>query len=324
MHGMSPVGVLPLSVAIPTFGRDEVLIDTISQLLAQTPRAAELLIVDQTVEHDTDTKAQLEQWHQTRQIRWERRTQPSQPAALNRALVTANQPILLMLDDDIRIEPHFLAAHHAAFDDPAIWAVVGQVLQPGEAPLVHYRRPGGNGSLTDMAFRFCSNNRCLIENGISCNLSVRRDKALALGGFDENFIPPVAYRFDSDFCKRLVRAGGKIRFEPTARIHHLRAARGGTRSVGSHLTSGSPVHGVGDYYFAFRQGLSLATLGYVLRRPLREVCTRFHLRNPWWVPVKLIGEFRAFLMALRLLLHGPQYLELRSRGDPPGAGPQTG
>jgi GT2 family glycosyltransferase len=120
---------------------------------------------------------------------------------------------------------------------------------------------------------------------MSGNMCLRREAALTLGGFDENFLPPVSYRFDSDFCKRLIRAGGKIRFEPSARIYHLRAARGGTRSVGCHLTSASPVHGVGDYYFAFRQGFNLATLGYVLRRPLREVRTRFHLRRPWWIPV---------------------------------------
>jgi len=214
-----------------------------------------------------------------------------------------------MLDDDIRIGPDFLAAHCLAFDDSFIWAVVGQVVQPEQNVDMQYMRPPQSGPLADLSFPFCSSRSAFIENGMSGNMCVRRDAALALGGFDENFLPPVSYRFDSDFCKRLIRAGGKIRFEPTARIDHLRAERGGTRSVGSHLTSASPIHGVGDYYFAMRQGLCLETLVYVLRRPLREVRTRFHLRKPWWIPVKLIGEMRALVLALRLMLRGPKYLE---------------
>lgn len=300
---------LALSVGIPTFGRDQVLIDTITQLLAQSPRAAEILIVDQTPEHDPDTTRQLADWHDHGHIRWIRLEHPSQPEALNRAFFLATQPLVLMLDDDIRIGPGFLAAHHAACDDPTIWAVVGQVVQPDQKVDVQYKRPPQSGPLADLSFPFCSGTRAFIENGMSGNMCVRRETALALGGFDENFLPPVSYRFDSDFCKRLVRAGGKIRFEPLARIDHLRAERGGTRSVGSHLASASPIHGVGDYYFAMRQGLSLETIAYVLRRPLREVRTLFHLRRPWWIPVKLFGEMRAFMLALRFMLRGPKFLE---------------
>lgn len=295
----------PISVAIPTYGRESVLVDTVGQLLAQSPAAAEIIVVDQTPAHEPETAAALTRWHESGQIRWLRLPQPSQPAALNRAIASATQPFVLMLDDDIRIGSGFLAAHLAAFDDAAIWAVAGQVLQPGEREWSDYVHEPQTGPLADLEFPFRSGRATLVHNGMSGNLSVRRERALALGGFDENFLPPVSYRFDADFCKRLLRAGGKIRFEPRARIDHLRAERGGTRSQGSHLTSASPSHGVGDYYFAMRQGADASVFAYLLRRPLREVCTRFHLRHPWWIPVKLLGELRAFLLAIRLLRHGP-------------------
>ena len=131
------------------------------------------------------------------------------------------------------------------------------------------------------------------------------------GGFDENFLPPVAYRFDNDFCKRLIRAGGKIFFEPKARIYHLRADRGGTRTLENHLKSASPLHGVGDYYFALRQEISFATLFYILKRPFREICSRFHLKSPWWIPVKFIGEVRALLLAVSLYRSGPTYMKIK-------------
>ena len=305
---MTGPAVLPLSVAIPTFGRDEVLTDTIGQLLQQSPPAAELVIVDQTPMHDAETQAQLQAWHEQGRIRWIRRQQPSQPGALNVAMQSATQPFLLMLDDDIRIEPGFLAAHCAGFADPSIWAVIGQVLQPEEQPLEGYARPASSSPMADLAFPFRSDAGAFIENGMSGNMTVRLDRALALGGFDENFEPPVSYRFDTEFCKRLVRAGGRIRFVPEARIHHLRAARGGTRSVGSHLTSMSPLHGAGDYYFALLQGWHTDVVRYILRRPWREVRTRFHLRHPWWIPVKLLGELRAFVSARQLVRKGPRLI----------------
>ncbi len=315
MSGERPA--LPLTVAIPTFGRDNVLTDTIAALLEQVPGAAEILIVDQTPQHDAPTQALLEHWHNERRIRWIRLGLPSQPGALNHALRLATQPMVLMLDDDIRIAPGFLEAHCAAFSDESIWMVVGQVLQPGEAPLPGHLHHASSAPLADLEFPFRSSTPAWISNGMSGNMTVRRERALELDGFDENFLPPVSYRFDTDFCKRLIRAGGRIRFEPKARIDHLRASRGGTRSVGSHMTSSSPVHGVGDYYFALRQGLSPATLGYMLKRPFREVRTRFHLRRPWWIPVKLLGEVRAFWLALRLLARGPKRLAMAATDTDP-------
>lgn len=296
--------VLPVSVAIPSYGRDAVLTDTIAQLLEQEPAAAEILVVDQTPVHDAESESLLARWHEQGRIRWVRRKEPTQPGALNQALALAAQPFVLMLDDDIRIERGFIAAHHAAFESADVWMVVGQVLQPGETEATGYRHSPTTGPMADLDFSFRSGKKARIRNGMSGNMMVRRDRALALGGFDENFLPPVSYRFDTEFCKRLVRAGGSIAFEPTARIHHLRAERGGTRSVGSHLISASPVHGVGDYYFALCQGWHPAVVAYILRRPWREVRTRFHLRHPWFIPVKLLGELRAFLLALRLRRRG--------------------
>jgi GT2 family glycosyltransferase len=153
-------------------------------------------------------------------------------------------------------------------------------------------------------------------NVMAGNLSVRRDKALQIGGFDENFIG-VAYRFETEFAHRIWAQGGKILFQPEASIHHLRAPSGGTRSHGNHLTSVSPLHGVGDFYFALRQGLSLATLIYMARRPFREVCTRFHLKHPWWIPVKFLGEIRALLLAIRLRRQGPRYVACNEKQEQP-------
>ena len=298
-------GILTLSVAIPTFCRELVLLETIRQLLEQTPAPCEILVLDQTPIHDAETDRQLEHWQSVGQIRWIRLKEPSQPGALNVALQEASGDLVMFLDDDIRVDPGFLAAHIFGFQDQQIWAVAGQVLQPGESPDNLYRHLPQTGPFADCGFLFRSGNPVTIENGMSGNLTVRRMRALQIGGFDENFLPPVAYRFDNDFCKRLCHAGGKIKFEPQARIYHLRAQRGGTRSNSNHLTSSSPEHGVGDYYFAMKHSVGITRWRYVGRRLFREVRTRFHLRNPWWIPVKLLGELRAIRLAYRLFRQGP-------------------
>ena len=307
---------LPVTVAIPTYGREQVLLDTIEMFLHQVPRAAEILVVDQTPSHMRETDKRLGDWRRNGQIHWLRLPKPSQPAALNVALRHSRQPYVLFLDDDIRIDQGFVKAHYEAFDSETIWAVAGQVLQPSEEADGQYVHSATSGPFADCDFLFRSGKKVFIQNGMSGNLCVRRERALEIGGFDENFTPPVAYRFDNEFCKRLCRAGGKIVFEPKARIYHLRAQRGGTRSNSNHLTSMSPEHGVGDYYFAFRCARGWRRWRYILRRPLREVLTRFHLNHPWYIPVKLLGEARAFCWACRLAMQGPSLLSpLRRLGS---------
>ena len=162
-------------------------------------------------------------------------------------------------------------------------------------------------------FPFNSTERAYVTNGMAGNLSVRAEAARNAGGFDENFVG-MAYRFETEFCRRLARLG-KILFEPAASVRHLRAPSGGIRRYGDPRTSASPAVSVGDYYFALRQGLSLAGLGYAAARPFREVVTRFHLKRPWWIPVKLIGEGGALLWALGLAWKGPRLLGPAATGS---------
>lgn len=296
-------GPRDVSICIPTYERGPVLLATLEQLVGQ---AGEVLVVDQTPRHEPGVAARLEAWRAAGDLRWIRLERPAIPTAMNEALRQATRPLVLFLDDDIEPQPGLVAAHAAAYRDESAWAVAGQVLQPGEQP-----GPAPacrtTGFWADLDFRFCSTGRTYVQSCIACNFSVCRDRALALGGFDERF-EGVAYRFETEFCRRLCRAGGRVLFEPEASIRHLRAPRGGTRSGGGHLTSASPAHGVGDYYFALREPGGLAKWWYILRRPWREVATRFHLRHPWWIPVKLLGEARAAARGVRLARQGPRLL----------------
>jgi GT2 family glycosyltransferase len=305
-------------VVIATYRRGPVLVRTVRLLLALDAPPGEILVVDQTPGHDPDTTAQLTAWDQAGVVRWILYSVPSITGALNIGLMAAKGAWVLFLDDDIIPSPGLVAEHAAAAAlRPDAWAVAGQVLQPGQSPAGAGAKREAAALRQDLDFEFNSAVAGWVTNAMAGNLCVHRARALALGGFDENFGPPVAFRFETEFAKRMVRHGGKLWFEPKASIEHLRVTSGGTRSQGGHLMSASPVHGVGDYYYALCCGQGWDRVGYMLRRPFREVRTRFHLSHPWWIPVKLLGELRAVALALQLRRKGPRYLD-RAPGD--GAG----
>lgn len=304
-----------ISVVIPTFGRDEVLVRTVRALLALEQPAAEVLVMDQTPVHSAETEETLGALHDAGEIRWRRLPRPSITAAMNAGLREASCQLVLFLDDDIVPISELIAEHSRAHaSDERLWASVGQVIQPSQqgAALESPRRL--TGLREDYDFPFHSTLDADVNNVMAGNLCVNRQRALSIGGFDENFVGS-AFRFETEFARRVAVAGGKIRFLGSAGIEHLRVASGGTRSQGSHLTSADPKHGLGDYYYAFLHGRPAEAWRYSARRAAREVMTKFHLTHPWWIPVKLFGELRAMLAARKLWRQGQKLVECGSHSN---------
>ncbi|HKO56478.1 MAG TPA: glycosyltransferase [Thermoanaerobaculia bacterium] len=279
-----------VTIVVPTYDRAAIVVETVRMLLALDPPAREIIVVDQTLEET----AQLKRWHEEGRIRWVRASPPSIPRAMNKGLELAQTALVLFLDDDVAPIASIVEAHAEVYEDESVAAVVGQCLQPGEEPR-HFAEPAKEQQgIPDLELHFNHDAPLDVRNVIAMNLSVRRDKALEIGGFDENFVF-VAYRFETDFALRLK---GRIRFEPKASVRHLRLATGGTRAYGDHKTSAHPAHSVGDYYFALRHAPSFWR--YVLDRLRRNVLTRYHATHPWTVPGKVVGEVRGMLLARKL------------------------
>lgn len=303
-----------VSVVVPTYRRGRILLATLQQLCALDPPPAEILIVDQTEQNPPDVAQELERLETAGRIRLLRLAPPSIPRAMNTGLLEARGDVVLFFDDDIVPQSDVIAAHLRAYaEHPEAWAVAGRVIQPEPAgrPGLDARPRRISFLEVDLHFDFSTESAAGVSNLMACHCSVDRNRALEVGGFDANFIPPVSFRFETEFAKRLVAAGGRIWFEPRASIRHLRAGSGGTRAGGSHLASASPLHGVGAYYYFLRQGRGWRRAWLILKRPFREVRTRFHLRHPWYIPVKLLGEFRALALACRLHRQGPRLIKAR-------------
>jgi len=286
-----------ITVAIPTYNRGAIVAQTVDRLLGLHPAPDAIIVVDQTLEKNEA----LARWDAEGRIQVIRLREPSIPHAMNVALIAATTPLVLYLDDDVQPSPDLIGAHVRAHHDDGIWAVVGQILQPGEEP-AHIDQPDD-----DLEFHFRHDAGRFVANVMAGNLSVKRTHAISAGGFDENFVG-VAYRFETDFALRVIAAGGRIWFSPEAGLRHLKLSSGGLRSFGDHRSSPSPAHSVGDYYFGVQHRPPLWR--YAARRLRANMLTRFHLRHPWTIPTKLIGELRGLLLARGLVARGRRLIDV--------------
>jgi GT2 family glycosyltransferase len=263
--------------------------------LALEQGADEILVVDQTAEQPEQVREKLAALDAAGHIRWLRLSKPSIPGAMNHGLLASKSEVVLFLDDDIVPDARLVEGHRRAQRECGL--VAGMVLQPGQSP---------QAMRADEAFRFNSDASASIREFMGGNFSIRRELAIALGGYDENFIG-AAYRFEAEFAHRYVAAHGPIRYTPDAVINHLAVATGGTRAYGHHLRTSRPEHSAGAYYYLLRTRAP-GWLLQIIWRPLRSIRTRHHLRHPWHVPATLLAETRGMLLALRLWRQGPRLL----------------
>lgn len=292
---------LTVSIVIPTYGRESVLVATLQSLLNLAERADEILVVDQTETHEHSTEDVLNTMSDKGQIRWIRLARPSIPGAMNRGLLEGWGDIALFLDDDIIPGEDLVGAHRRAHTGRTNALIAGQVLQPGEEPC---------DVDAGADFRFCATKPQPVSEFPGGNFSLARRRALHVGGFDEQFVR-VAYRFEREFADRFLDTGGEILFEPAASIRHLRAPSGGTRAFGNHLKTAMPGHAVGAYYYLLVSHRARARVSTALRTLWRGVATRFHLRNPWWIPISLWAQVAGMAWALLLRAQGPRLLDTK-------------
>ncbi|MGB0564714.1 MAG: glycosyltransferase family 2 protein, partial [Spirulinaceae cyanobacterium] len=116
-----------VSVIIPTYGREELLVDSIADTLGQTYPQFEVLVVDQTPEHTPAVAAYLQEQADQGAIRWLRLPWASLPGARNLGVRQARGEIVVFIDDDIQMPPGYLAAHVQNYQRPDVGVVAGRV-----------------------------------------------------------------------------------------------------------------------------------------------------------------------------------------------------
>lgn len=311
---------LTVCVAIPTYNREGVLVDTIRQVLAQDPPADEVLVIDQTLEHEVKTDEYLAMAGKAGQIHWIKHSPPNLNGARNRAIAETTCDVLILIDDDVELAPSFVEKHVRNFRNPKVVAVCGRVLQAkGNIPQdrqqpwlkqFHCNRYNGWGTeRVEGIAGFWGGNHSLLVNVVR-----------EFGGFDENI---VGYLYDeSDLAIRFWKAKKLIVYDPEAELLHFADPMGGCRKLNKanpeYWMSFSTVyfhmkHFFPRWYF-WQQVFFVQFRRRVLRR---EIVFR-----PWRLPWAILSYGYSFLLAAQQCIRGSKDIHtmpLRTKIDQDGA-----
>jgi glycosyltransferase involved in cell wall biosynthesis len=200
-----------ISLVVATLGRVAEIGALFDSLLAQGETPFEVILVDQNP--DARLHALVAAYTPRLPLRHLRAPRPHANAGRNLGLRNARGDLVAFPDDDCLLPPGTLARVRAAFDaQPKLVALTG----PAEAP------EGGPGSGRWNTQPGPITLRNVWTSVIEFNLWLRRDAALALGGFDEGMGPGA--RFGSaegnDLVCRALHSGHAARYDPTLRVIH--------------------------------------------------------------------------------------------------------
>lgn len=258
-----------ISVVIATYGREQALVDSINDILKQDYSNFEVIVIDQTANHEPDTDRFLKETSAAGKIQLYTLDWASLPGARNYGVRRAKGDVILFVDDDVEIPAGFLQAHAKNYDRPVVGGVAGRVFDrmkladhasgleiqdlPPEAMdpaiawyhinLVHTVKP----------------QQVLSARG--CNMSYRREIFFNEGiWFDERYRGS-AVREESDVGLNIRKTKYLIWYDPTAHLVHLGEETGGCHDI----STKSFKYQITFYHNHFLMGLKNLTLSQCVR-----------------------------------------------------------
>ena len=137
------------------------------------------------------------------------------PFCRNLAAKKAKGDILAFIDSDCLADPFWLQELIPAFKDSSLTAVGGMVDAHFEKSALDWYEKVKSSLVMGLRVRRSSESEKFFYVP-SCNLLVRRDPFLKLGGFREELFVGE----DVDFCWRLQDAGHHVEFRPAGKVYH--------------------------------------------------------------------------------------------------------
>ena len=190
-----------VSVVVVTYGRQETLPDTLTDLSSQSYPNYEVVVVDQNPDAVPREGVSVYQLHE-----------PHLCVARNVGIRGSTGEIIVFVDDDVRMGPAFLDEHVAAFSD-GVGCVAGWI----DSPIPHKNWKPAAPELA---------------SPIGCNMSFRRKALEQAGGFDSFMKPPAIFADENELAYRIRRSGWKIKAAPEAILTHLAHTAGGVPTGG--------------------------------------------------------------------------------------------
>ena len=226
----APRALPSLTVAVCSRDRTEDLSRCLEALEHLEPAADELLVVDNAPTSD-ETERLVRERHPA--VRYVREAKPGLDHARNRAVAEVTTEIVAFTDDDVIVDAGWAHALAAAFGaDPEAVAVTGLVVPweletDAQVLFERYRsfargfapeRAQADPAVGPIGWRYGNTGRL----GTGANMAFRRDVFDRVGLFDPALGAGSVARAgdDLEMFFRLLKAGGAIRYQPSAVVRH--------------------------------------------------------------------------------------------------------
>jgi len=305
-----------VSVVIITRHRAEVLAECLDHLRKARDDRVEVIVVDNSDVHRTDTREAALSCADVRYIRMHP-CRNCLTLGRNLGVANASGELIAFFDDDSLVEPDWFEVCRASFADPEIGAAGGRVLDPEVDDLDHQRTAEigkllPNGAVTDNLD--CDPGRIVeVHHVRGCNWALRRSVYEEVGWYDEDLF---GYAYEElDLSIRVRQLGYRIIFNPALQIYHkLRPREGDERRRLSPVRK-RKLSMILSYIYAKDFGpFSAVYLRFLLTYRTHVVATA---RSPSWTNLRILAS------GTRGKLDGlARYLALKSRLKASGAAPR--
>ncbi|HLK39700.1 MAG TPA: glycosyltransferase [Polyangiaceae bacterium] len=212
--------MLTLTVVIATFNRGRLLARLMRDLAAQdlvdptsARRAFDVILVDDGSREPV--RALAREWSLPFSIELIEQANAGQAAARDRGIRAARGEVIVVVDDDMQLPPHFLREHLRHHEDGAT-LVLGCIRPPEHLEQLHLFVRFLAWKLEQQQEAMRGGERPRGASLCTGNVSFRRSDYLAVGGFDRS----LAQSEDRDLGIRLEEAGARIVFSYEAYTLH--------------------------------------------------------------------------------------------------------
>ena len=216
------------SIILCTYNRaDQLAIAVRSILQVRVPSdfTWELLIVDNNSRDSTRSVAESLVAESAGRVRYLFEPRQGKSVALNSGIRESKGDLLVFTDDDITVHPEWLSELAAAMQRFGCAGIGGRIVPVWTVPKPDWLEMDGPFRLMNAVVSFDLGEKpCPIEtSALGANFAFKREVFATYGDFRKDLGPTVGSEIrgeDSEFCRRLIKAGERIMYAPSAIVYH--------------------------------------------------------------------------------------------------------
>ncbi len=217
-----------ITVVLCTYNRSETLASALNSAAALTlPESVEweVLVVDNNSNDKTcEVVTDFCKRHPSR-FRYVFEPQQGKSLALNAGIRHAKGEILAFMDDDVKVEPNWLQNLTAALRNGECAGAGGRIIPAWTCSPPRWLSVKSRYAMAPLvAFDLGSDACQLRESPFGTNMAYRKEMFEKYGGFRTDLGPRPGSEYgkseDTEFGSRLLSAGERLRYEPSAVVYH--------------------------------------------------------------------------------------------------------